>query len=1091
MLPPQAPPAQVSPQEAAATAALRRLTDHEAWLLAQHGAMPQPPDAPAAGQEAAFLAAFDAAMAAPVDAGPGIVATPRTQALAAVLGAVMKDEAALRRLDGTLGVAAADTIRAWLAAGGAASGTQASFVRFGGTRYAGAIALHAAAGDGPAWLFLPDAGWEAFPSLAQLHAVVARRFREQAAHGDELPGMAADAVRAAVAGGVVDTDPASGDVLGTLAADIIGVQRARAAAAWQYFNDGLLTATGLGDALRDAVGLHHAIDVTRILARRDRLLFDEVHAGRLAQLPSGVADAWRVAFHAYQAEVTGIEQAMADGHAPFPASLDAFARAALQQRLQARGLSEAVDDIELVVRDTTPPSSILGYLWQPAAATREHPANLLQLAYTNATTEVVRVRGPGGVPLSAPLSPSAVASMVRALNLHERYPAYLDAHGATSHGGLGRAALRFAAEDARTAYYVPGEPHAFIDDRDERGYRMVDAVLASPTPASRPTVGGHAIVAHQVTYRGAVLADVLVIGVATPGSAPRIVAWTPGAPDGKELREFESRAQMAAEFLHASAFESYLLQRIPLDLALTDAQGNPRFDTTGTRLATWVFNQGGLQGTRTDEVFGERAITGDVFATLDTTGRQLLARNARWLTRSTEAVDRGRAMAMARLITSAVHPAGELGATMAREVVTAIPAMLGQAWRFYDAVKAGDGTEAFFAFVDGYKAFLAIAPGPSAGAASARVAWLRASRGSPRLVRGTARAPAQALFEQRFVVRGVRARDATRVEDGILHIGGEPFIEHAGLLYRVRFDKNIGGWRLNRLGAPDSVFTGPAIERTAGGGWTYRRVGLLGGSGRGQPHGRRAGPYPPGRPPRELISLMRDPSLYNPEINALSGGQLRSLWIELRSRAGHHAERIVRAMRARDGRGAGTLTVAERAHWDEALRIARSNPAVPVNMGPAATPIDLSARRIDGMQRLRADEWPAELWYYTDIRGDMPPYHAVVHLPQLRASEQIVGVPLVSYAPATPSMQVVPRWYGVAREGLQLGQLLTSVRVDLRRLRGQATAAGRPAFDLYRVGPADSPAFVLRPAPTDLDPRGLRPLSLMPGDYVYSLPAAR
>jgi hypothetical protein len=1111
MLPPQAPPAQVSPQEAAAAAALRRLADHQAWLLAQRDAMPLPPDAPVATMEAGYLAAFDAAMAAPTDAGPGVAATPRTQAMAYVLAAIMKDEAALRRLDGTLDEEAANGIRQWLASNGAATDVHASWLRFGGTRYAGGLVLQPAPGHGAAWLFLPGSGWEAFPSLPRLHGAIATRFREHLAQVDALPGMADEAMREAVEGGIVDTVPATGDILADMAADIVRVQRDKASAAWQLFADGLLSGTGLADELHAARAWHTVVDITGMLARRDQLLFAQVQRERLASVPPEVATAWRTAFDGYREQVSALDHSAREGSDPFPMSLEAFARDALQQRLQARGLTEAVDDIEVRVRDLAPPSSILGYLWQRDRAASQ-PMGLLELAYANAGHASIQAQRRGGGALSAPLASNAVASMVRALNLHERYPAYLDAHAATAGSQraqrLAQATLRFAAEDARTSYYIASEPRSFIDDRDERGYRMVEAVLTSPAAAGRPLVGGHAIVAHQLTYKDAVVADIVVFGVANPASAPRIVAWTPGAPDGKDIREFESRAQMAREFLHAREFESYLLARLPLDVAVTDSHGNPRFDTRGSRLATWVFNQGSLDGTRTDEVFAERTVTGDVFATIEATQRHLLARNARWLTRSTADLDQRHVLGTVQLVASALHPGGDVAASVAEDVARAIPRMAQNAWRFYDAVKAGDDTDAFFAFVDGYKAFLTVAPNPALRGAGTQSAWLRATRGPSRVVPGGARAvAADTVFETRFAAAGVRPSDAGLVADGVHHVAGQRYIAHAGAMYRVRFDPDIGGWRLIQPGAPSSSY-GPAIERVAGG-WAYRRdVGLLGGSGRshgGRPPIRyarpahrasshlRPGPQP--RPPTELVTLMRDPTLYNPDLTTLTARQLRTFWSELRIRTGGDAAQILRAMRSRDPQASLALSGSQRGHWAEALRIARSRPSVPapVAAGPStsaagAGPLDLTVRRTDGMHRLPQAEWPAELWYYAENTDARLLTVAEVQLNQQRLGDQVIGVPLVRYPPGTPIAQAHPSWQGLASDGATLEQRLTQVRVDMRRLRDRLTPAGRPAYELYRVGGGEHAAYVVRPTATARDPQGTRSVALIPGDFWLGLP---
>ncbi|QWT19242.1 hypothetical protein KPL74_16010 [Bacillus sp. NP157] len=1110
MLPPQAPPAHVSTQEAAAVAALRRLTDAQGWLLAQREAMPLPPDTPLAGGEAGYLAAFDASMSAPVSTAPGSAPLPLGEAVARTLANVMSDEATLRGLDRTLDAEAVRAIRAWLAQPSADTGAaRASWIHFGATRYAGAIMLEFVAQPGTCWLFMPDAGWESFESRDRLHAVLAARFRERLAQVDTLPGMADEAMRRAVETGTVGTVPASGDVLGTMAADIVRVQRDKAAAAWQHYNAGLLSSRGLADALNAARALQHVLDIDQILARRERLLFAAAQQERMARVPQAVAQAWQDAFQGYRSAMQRAEHAVLEGNEPIPPSLGDYARSQLRSRLRAASLAEEPDDIEVEVRETLPPSSVLAYVMRLAAPTESQHMGLLQAAYGN-VQDIVGVRRKDGSPLSGTLSAGAVTAMVRGIDLYEQYPAYLHAR---THGGLpydiARNALRFAAADARTAYYIAGEPPSYIDDREQRGYHMVDAVVASPSPTGRRLVGGHAIVAHQLTYRDAVLADVVVFGVADPRSAPRIVAWTPGAPDGKELREFESRAQMASDFLHAPQFERYLLERLPLDIAVTDGHGAPRFDTSGTRLSSWVFGQGGTQGTRTEEPFGERVVTGDVFTTLGETSTYQLARDARWLTRSTAAADRERAVALARSVLGTLQPAGGVAEELATDIVQAVPRMLGNAWRFYDAVKAGDDTEAFLAFVDGYKAFLAIAPVPR-GASPVSQAWVRATRGPSRLVAaGVPLRPADTLFEQRFAARGVRASQASRVEEGIHLIDGKRYIEQGGQFYRVHYDEAIAGWRLLREGALDSTFTGPAIDRLPGGTWGYRQdVGLLGGSGRGRSRGRGRGlrpeirpapeahatvtttsRQPPGAPP-ELISVLQDPLSIHPDVTALSSGQLDTLWYELRVRTPDDAEAVLRAMANRDPAAAATISSANRAHWHDSVRVARSRPAIPVSTGAPGLPVDLSVPRMEGMERLRPEQWPAELWYYSDNFDPALPVHPYLDIGQQRLAAQITGVPLITFAPNTPVELAHPAWRGAVARSVQLNHRLTNVRIDMHRLRARLTAAGRPAFDLYRIVGGDGSAMVLRPAVTVLDPLGSRAVPLGPGDFTLNLPTA-
>src|ERR1700754_1980042 len=106
--PPQAPPAIVSSTRPEAADGLARLASVQSWLSARQQELPLLPAQPIPAGRDAWLAALDAFWQRPVEDAPGAPPVPRVDALATRLASAMRDEAIVRRIDGTLDVAAAN-----------------------------------------------------------------------------------------------------------------------------------------------------------------------------------------------------------------------------------------------------------------------------------------------------------------------------------------------------------------------------------------------------------------------------------------------------------------------------------------------------------------------------------------------------------------------------------------------------------------------------------------------------------------------------------------------------------------------------------------------------------------------------------------------------------------------------------------------------------------------------------------------------------------------------------------------------------------------------------------------------------------------
>lgn len=153
------------------------------------------------------------------------------------------------------------------------------------------------------------------------------------------------------------------------------------------------------------------------------------------------------------------------------------------------------------------------------------------------------------------------------------------------------AALRAAWSTARRASLETSALAArlnkgcFLDDREHRGYQWVKAIIDGDTPTTRPTVGGHKIVANSLliansagTRNGHIVNDILVIRAANSRSVPNVILYTPAVPGEEEIREFADFAAMH-EFLQqqwatSSQWRRYFMQRlsIPGQVALTESR---------------------------------------------------------------------------------------------------------------------------------------------------------------------------------------------------------------------------------------------------------------------------------------------------------------------------------------------------------------------------------------------------------------------------------------------------------------------------------------------------------------------------------------
>ncbi|MGA7440339.1 MAG: hypothetical protein WBW32_19635, partial [Luteibacter sp.] len=877
---PPSPTAVVQAEQAPAVDALRRLatTRRElATLLAQAPT----PDVSHIGNASALLHGLDAFWRD--GSGEGT----RSALLARYIARAMRDEASLRAADGTL-----DARAARLVARGVSidepmpAGVQARELVFGDRAYAGALILIDATTPDLALLFTAQGGWEAYDSLDHL-LQAARTDRLETLDALEAPGMGSDELGAAKATGTVGSRVISGAAPIVLAERMIETQARRLALAADDFmldRDRADATEGFTDPLRRILRPEALLDIQGMLQWRAARLVEATTAERLDGLPRHVRDAWLEARDAYDETLQAATELRVDLALPTPLPLRAFASQAIDTRLAALGVTLPASAITVEVSRLPDPTQPLELVGQLLGSDEVRRVPLVDLAYENIghlAWNALRAVDGEGTSLAGRLGQAVVRKLVRDLDLPGTYRAHVEGRMRQGRGELARSItlalqrdrMRLDAMNARLAYYQPGGEPSFLDDRDERGFRLVEAALDQLTPADRRTVDGHPVAVRQLSYKHAPLADILLFTVGNAASAPRVVAYTPHAPDGVAFREFEDRADMARRFLYHPAFREYLLDRMPAEFSRLPPNGHPREFATDRR-AHWVLGAArDAAYTVTDEPFDERVVEGDFLAASYDAGVDLVIRDSRYFARDTTDADRDALFALpvfqGRFDAGAYFMASSLV-----EIPTSVVRAVQASWRLYDHAKAGDMGQAFVAFAEGYASALNVVTPPFIGGRSLARAWVRSRTAAAGIVdSGVNGAGPPAMFETRYIARRPRRAGAPDHE-GIYHADERSYILHEREFYAVHRDRENGTWRLAR---PDGIrshpdITGPAIERVNGQ-WQFNHdVGLRGGMRRIRERFRRilrlqedapaaAAANEPPPPPREPLEARPRPHL--------------------------------------------------------------------------------------------------------------------------------------------------------------------------------------------------------------------------------------
>jgi len=1051
MLPPQAPPAQTQTVYHEAERSFDRLVATQAWLATEHASLPTLSDVPDGNDAQRLLAELDRWWhAAPSDPTDG---ASRRAAFAARIAAAANDLAILRHQDGTLDDHDRALVRTvTTATSGVPAGVTVSEALFDGTPYAGVLLIEDGAADGHVLVFSASLGWERFDARDVALDTLESRARRALVATADLPGIARQRLvgidaQAFVASRIADADPFATFVDRAIAAQRDKIEQARFMHALAAGGTGG-TATDMADAVTDALRSDYLFDPAGALAQRQMSLAEAMNEQRLSRVPAAVAADWRAASDRYEATLAHL----AAQPAPAPAQgLQAFALDALRARLHAIGVTQDPADIDIEVENyhAVLPRAVVDFF----AGGKPPTLALVDLAYRNiGDKDPVRLRAVDrqGQPI-ARLDDAALRRIVREIDLHQRYPAYLDRMLRTGEAADARRAwsvdaqiaqIRLLANEARLSYFLPGLPRSFRPDHAYRGYQWVNAVLNAPAASGRARVEGHPIVVSQLTFRGVEVRDVFMIGVRNPQSVSTVLLYTPDAPDGVTFREFDDRQHAARAFLYAPAFREYLLDRLPMEHARFRANGTRDF--AGDRLANWVLGSSNASYTFTPEPFGEREVSGDIFKAMYETDIRLGQRNARWLTTgSLDAQSRWEQAFQQRMVASVFD--------VVKDVVTAPVHSAAAGWRLYDSIKAGDTRQAYVDFTAFYVASLWAAPvvQPFTRAMPGRGFVAGRFRAADTLVDARAAAPQKVVFEPQYRAPNVK-RVGEAGDDGVHTIGGKTYIEHDGSLYGVRFDADYGTWRLRRPEAGSHAW-GPAVVRTPMGGWAFQRVGLRGGSGR-------AGP-----------STARQADLFDDYLDEAERAFPEPV----------EREQVAARMRAElaDGPPAPPITAAQRLRWTEAAQRARDRIAARGPFGYGVfkpVELDLTPRDIPGMRRILAEDVPRTLYYYDRLPYKrsrlVRPMHATNkgflntqgHINTQLVADGVPGVRVTSVPPTAPYEQINA---GMGFVGRGAGRSHTfAVTMDTYHMVRPYTESPRPRVEVY--APIDGPAGTYYLMPT-------------------------
>ncbi|MDZ5604100.1 hypothetical protein SJI00_15095 [Pseudomonas sp. RP23018S] len=162
------------------------------------------------------------------------------------------------------------------------------------------------------------------------------------------------------------------------------------------------------------------------------------------------------------------------------------------------------------------------------------------------------------------ITPAQIKTIVRALNVGESYSQYLRVHLLSSpeaqwrrdcYVAISRARMRAEAAKARYAGH-------FLEDPFERGYHWVSLVLDHPDGQARRQLAMPRVSVRQLLVSGHTLQNVMLVTPDRP-DLPRVIVYTPDAPDRRAWREFRSARHLLRTLRQNPHLREYVKDRLP------------------------------------------------------------------------------------------------------------------------------------------------------------------------------------------------------------------------------------------------------------------------------------------------------------------------------------------------------------------------------------------------------------------------------------------------------------------------------------------------------------------------------------------------
>ncbi|MET0255119.1 MAG: DUF6543 domain-containing protein [Luteibacter sp.] len=1072
---PPSPPAVVTSEHQATLETLGRFMATRDWLDAQSSTLLDALDPPA-DDAAARRRQLDGFWNASVDGDADASAVTRRSAFTRRLVATLRDEARLRFADGTLDAAAHALVMKATLPGMLPPGVVAHELLMGDAVYPGAMVLEDSESPSLFLLFTGHTGWQSFTSLDALYEA----FRDivLASTDTHAPAvMLGDGAAYKVDDHtLVGSRALAADAWSLVVATIERTIALRVAEAATWPDD---DSAGHEDRLRDrmaaAVSLDTWLDPVALVDARETRLVDAAMKTRLARSVKPLAGEWRAAAHAYAA-------ALRDAAIPVKTlDLPGFARTRLATELHALGIQDAPGTL-LLRRHRAGGSAHKVLRW-----TEDSPlvdASLQSIGWLNLAPVEVVGAGDGRVRLMH----GATVDLIRRLDLHASYPAYLDrALRSSPEGARHReqamhvmsARMRFELEEARATMYIPGATSDLLADHAERGYEFVRAVIDSPDEGARRLVDGHAIEVRQLELKGARLVGVLEIGARHIRSVSRVILYTPDAPDGRAFREFADRADAMRGFFADPRFAAYLARRLPASWDGMAPDGTrARFclacPTGTTRNAAWLDSGSEFIAVPVRADF--RAA--DYDATIARLGLE-----AERFTRPTAEADFDDAAILGQVALET-----GLGALPLRVgVVIAAGRSLHAVWQGAEHLARRDQAAASAAFVDALAMGAELVAARVTARATLRSFFVPARHAAGKLQRVGLPAASRPLpFERRFLATGIDRRRLRSIDGEIFTDGRQHVIEQDGHLFQVTRDQANATWRLAVPGGAATAYRPPV--RYHAGRWAHRRdVGLLGGSGRDL------------RIDESASDVLERLYRRSDDTRQLTPGQRRALLNALDETAEMTSAALKKVIHDAI---AGRATRATRMRWNAALERARMHvgPQMPA-LPPAPAPVGYRT------VKLERSEWPDKVYHYTKratfdehmrgTRGDL-------YLHQSTPKEgRAAGLYTMSLGTDEPNERIATvmrgrSWVQRNRGGPgQPGKVDEVARawieIDMRALRDRQRADGTYEFNVYTVSNRTPHEFVIRPTLVGDAGDGLPPspshspelmsIRLRPGEY--------